>query len=67
MSKDPAQCCVKAEDGTRCPDKPLYKIGHRGFCEKHKPSPQRTRQLTGTATTVPPEDRNGGGNNFCGY
>jgi hypothetical protein len=36
MSKDPERCCVVKSDGTRCPNKPMYKIGRRGFCQEHR-------------------------------
>ena len=32
MSKDPKPCSIPG-----CPNKPLYKIGLKGFCEQHKP------------------------------
>lgn len=64
MSKDPDRCCGRTKDGARCEAKPMYKIGHRGFCAEHKPGPQETRRLLGTATTVPEDERNGG--NFYG-
>jgi hypothetical protein len=62
MSKDPERCCIERKDGTRCPNKPLYKIGRKGFCEEHKPSPQRTRELSGTSTIATEQTRN-----FCGF
>ena len=36
MSKDPERCCILKPDGTRCPNKPMYKIGASGFCEEHR-------------------------------
>jgi len=61
MSKDPERCCIQV-DGKRCANKPMYKIGRRGFCEQHKPTPQRTRQLSGTSTIASEPTRN-----FCGF
>jgi hypothetical protein len=36
MSKDPERCCIVNAAGIRCPNKPMYKIGKRGFCEEHR-------------------------------
>ena len=35
----------------------MYKIGRRGFCERHKPDAQQTRKLSGT-TTIATDQRN---------
>jgi hypothetical protein len=61
MSKDPDRCCIVSKDGVRCPEKPMYKIGQRGFCEQHKPTPRRTRELTGTASIATDQ------RNLCGF
>ena len=36
---EPKTCCV-VEDGKECGDWAMYKIGAKGFCEKHKPKRQ---------------------------
>jgi len=61
MSDDPKRCCMVDKNGVRCPEKPMYKIGRRGFCERHKPDAQQTRKLSGT-TTIATDQRN-----YCGY
>jgi len=62
MSKDPEQCCIVRASGIRCENKPMYKIGRRGFCEEHKPDPKTTRKLSGTSTFASEPHRD-----FCGF
>jgi len=61
MSKDPERCCVVKAGGERCTGKPMYKIGRKGFCEQHKPTQKRTRELTGTGTAATDQ------RNYCGF
>lgn len=41
MSKDPERCCILLKDGVRCEGKPMYKVGRRGFCERHRDQAMR--------------------------
>jgi len=53
MSKDPERCCIQRPDGTRCVNKPFYKVGPRGFCEEHKHHASATSKKTaGTPTRL---------------
>lgn len=57
MSKDPEQCSVKKKDGTRCPNKPMYKIGRSGFCEEHRSlAVARSQQAAGARVAFDPEE-----------
>jgi hypothetical protein len=56
MSKDPEQCSVKKTDGTRCQNKPMYKIGRSGFCEEHRSlAVTQSKRAAGAAVSFDPE------------
>ena len=34
---EPKKCCVPISAEQRCGKPAMYKVGHRGYCEEHKP------------------------------
>jgi hypothetical protein len=37
---EPKKCCEVLPDGKICGEWAMYKIGAKGFCERHKPKPR---------------------------